>query len=74
MMIIVGVIKQTGVFEYLGDLGRQALARSAVPLLVLLMVITAVASPFLDNVTTIMLVAPVTSWSARTRPARRRRT
>lgn len=60
MMIIVGVIKHTGVFEFLGIWAAQRSRGHPYRLLVLLMVITAVASPFLDNVTTIMLVAPVT--------------
>ncbi|MDG4824620.1 ArsB/NhaD family transporter [Asanoa sp. WMMD1127] len=60
MMIIVGVIKQTGVFEYLGIWAGKRSRGHPYRLLVLLMVITAVASPFLDNVTTVMLVAPVT--------------
>ncbi len=60
MMIIVGVIKHTGVFEFLGIWAAQRSRGRPYRLLVLLMVITAVASPFLDNVTTIMLVAPVT--------------
>ena len=60
MMIIVGVIKQTGVFEFLAIWAAKRSGGRPYKLLVLLMVITAVASPFLDNVTTIMLVAPVT--------------
>ena len=60
MMIIVGVIKHTGVFEFLGVWSAQRSQGRPYRLLVLLMAITAVASPFLDNVTTIMLVAPVT--------------
>ena len=60
MMIIVGVIKQTGVFEFLGIWAGKRSRGQPYRLLVLLMVITAVASPFLDNVTTVMLVAPVT--------------
>jgi Na+/H+ antiporter NhaD/arsenite permease-like protein len=60
MMIIVGVIKQTGVFDYLGIWAAQRSRGRPYRLLVLLMLITAVASPFLDNVTTIMLVAPIT--------------
>ncbi|GAA4908946.1 putative tyrosine transporter P-protein (TC 2.A.45.2.1) [Stackebrandtia albiflava] len=60
MMIIVGIIKQTGVFEALGIWAAQRSGGRPYRLLVLLMVITAIASPFLDNVTTIMLVAPVT--------------
>jgi Na+/H+ antiporter NhaD/arsenite permease-like protein len=60
MMIIVGVIKHTGVFEFLGLWAAQRSKGRPYRLLVLLMAITATASPFLDNVTTIMLVAPVT--------------
>ncbi|GAA1833668.1 ArsB/NhaD family transporter [Luedemannella flava] len=60
MMVIVGIIKQTGVFEYLGIWAAKRSRGRPYRLMVLLMVITAIASPFLDNVTTIMLVAPVT--------------
>ncbi|MFD2354426.1 SLC13 family permease [Nonomuraea ferruginea] len=60
MMIIVGIIKQTGLFRLPGHLGREEVAGEALP-----------ADgdahghhrdrlPFLDNVTTIMLVVPVT--------------
>jgi Na+/H+ antiporter NhaD/arsenite permease-like protein len=60
MMIIVGVLKQTGVFEFLGVWAAKASKGRPYRLLVLLMIVTAVASPFVDNVTTVMLVAPVT--------------
>ncbi len=60
MMIIVGIIKQTGVFDYLGIWAAKRSRGKPYRLMVMLMVITAIASPFLDNVTTIMLVAPVT--------------
>ncbi|GAA4727684.1 SLC13 family permease [Phytohabitans rumicis] len=60
MMIIVGVIKQTGVFEFLAIWAGKRSRGRPYRLLVLLMGITAIASPFLDNVTTVMLVAPVT--------------
>jgi Na+/H+ antiporter NhaD/arsenite permease-like protein len=60
MMIIVGVVKQTGVFAFLAIWAAKRSGGHPYRLLVLLMVITAVASPFLDNVTTVMLVAPVT--------------
>jgi Na+/H+ antiporter NhaD/arsenite permease-like protein len=60
MMIIVGVLRQTGLFEFLALWSaRRARGRPFV-VLVLLIVITAVASALLDNVTTILLVAPVT--------------
>ncbi|TYB48406.1 SLC13 family permease [Actinomadura chibensis] len=60
MMIIVGVIKGTGLFDYLAIWAAKRSKGRPYRLLVMLMLITAVASPFLDNVTTIMLVAPVT--------------
>ncbi|MEV4310142.1 MULTISPECIES: ArsB/NhaD family transporter [unclassified Nonomuraea] len=60
MMIIVGVIKQTGLFDYLAIWAAKRSRGRPYRLMAMLMAITAVASPFLDNVTTIMLVAPVT--------------
>ncbi|WP_396449832.1 SLC13 family permease, partial [Actinomadura sp.] len=60
MMIIVGIIKGTGLFDFLAIWAAKRSKGRPYRLLVMLMVITAVASPFLDNVTTIMLVAPVT--------------
>lgn len=60
MMIIVSIIKQTGVFEYLGIWAAKKSRGRPYRLMVMLMVLTAIASPFLDNVTTVMLVAPVT--------------
>jgi Na+/H+ antiporter NhaD/arsenite permease-like protein len=60
MMIIVGVIKQTGLFDFLAIWAAKRSRGNPFRLMVMLMVITAVASPLLDNVTIIMLVAPVT--------------
>ncbi|WP_336204489.1 ArsB/NhaD family transporter [Nonomuraea sp. LPB2021202275-12-8] len=60
MMIIVGIIKQTGVFDFLAIWAAKKSQGRPYRLMVMLIGITAVASPFLDNVTTIMLVAPVT--------------
>ncbi|WP_147123978.1 ArsB/NhaD family transporter, partial [Nocardia neocaledoniensis] len=60
MMIIVGVVKQTGLFDYLAIWSAKRSRGRPYRLMVMLMLITAVASPFLDNVTIIMLVAPVT--------------
>ena len=60
MMIIVGVLKRTGVFQWMAYKSFQ-MARGNIPVLaVLLMVITAVTSAFLDNVTTMLLIIPVT--------------
>ena len=60
MMIIVGIVKRTGVFDFLGIWAAKRSRGRPYRLMVMLMLITAIASPFLDNVTTIMLVAPVT--------------
>jgi Na+/H+ antiporter NhaD/arsenite permease-like protein len=60
MMIIVGVIKQTGLFEYLAIAAAKRARGRPYAMLVMLVVITAVASSALDNVTTVLLIAPVT--------------
>ncbi|MFH1594999.1 MAG: ArsB/NhaD family transporter [Pseudomonadota bacterium] len=60
MMIIVGVLKKTGLFQWLAY-KSYALARGNVFILsAILMTVTAVASAFLDNVTTMLLMIPVT--------------
>jgi Na+/H+ antiporter NhaD/arsenite permease-like protein len=60
MMIIVSVIKQTGVFEYLAIWSAKRARGRPFAIMVMLIVITAVASALLDNVTTVLLIAPVT--------------
>ncbi|MFI7699966.1 ArsB/NhaD family transporter [Nonomuraea sp. NPDC049480] len=60
MMVIVGVLKQTGIFEYLAIWAAKRAKGHPYRLMVLLVVITAVASALLDNVTTVLLIAPVT--------------
>jgi Na+/H+ antiporter NhaD/arsenite permease-like protein len=60
MMVIVGVIKQTGVFDFLAIWAAKRSHGKPFRLMVMLMLITAIASPLLDNVTVILLVAPVT--------------
>ncbi|WP_328646911.1 ArsB/NhaD family transporter [Amycolatopsis sp. NBC_00348] len=60
MMIIVGVLRRTGVFEYIAIWAAKRAKGSPLRIMVLLVVITAVASAFLDNVTTVLLIAPVT--------------
>jgi len=65
MMIVVGVIKQTGLFDYLGIAAAKASRGHPYRLMVLLMLITGIASPIIDNVTIVMLIAPVTIVVAR---------
>jgi Na+/H+ antiporter NhaD/arsenite permease-like protein len=60
MMLIVAVLKRTGVFEYLAIWAAKRARGRPYRLMVLLVVITAVVSAALDNVTTVLLVAPVT--------------
>ncbi|MEV4015529.1 ArsB/NhaD family transporter [Nonomuraea angiospora] len=60
MMIIVGVLKQTGIFEYLAIWSAKRARGQPFRLMALLIVITASASALLDNVTTVLLIAPVT--------------
>ncbi|MGN9843578.1 ArsB/NhaD family transporter [Nonomuraea sp. H19] len=60
MMIIVGVLKQTGVFEFLAIWAAKRARGRPYRLMVLLILITASASALLDNVTTVLLIAPVT--------------
>ncbi|NUT92796.1 MAG: ArsB/NhaD family transporter [Saccharothrix sp.] len=60
MMIIVGVIKQTGLFEYLAIAAAKRARGKPYAMLVMLVVITGTASAALDNVTTVLLIAPVT--------------
>ena len=60
MMIIVGVLKKTGLFQWLAY-KSYALARGNIFILAfILQVVTAVCSAFLDNVTTMLLMIPVT--------------
>jgi Na+/H+ antiporter NhaD/arsenite permease-like protein len=60
MMLFVGVMKKTGMFQFLAY-KAYALARGNVFVLsFVLQIITAVVSAFLDNVTTMLLVIPVT--------------
>jgi Na+/H+ antiporter NhaD/arsenite permease-like protein len=60
MMVIVGIIKQTGVFEYLAIWAAKRARGRPYAILAMLCTITAVASALLDNVTTVLLIAPVT--------------
>lgn len=60
MMVIVGITRRTGVFEYLAIKSAKAAKGEPVAIMVSLATITAVLSAFLDNVTTVLLVVPVT--------------
>jgi Na+/H+ antiporter NhaD/arsenite permease-like protein len=60
MMVIVSVLRQTGVFEYVAIWAAKRARGSPLRIMILLVLVTAFASALLDNVTTVLLVAPVT--------------
>ena len=60
MMIIVGIIHKTGLFEFLAISAIKKSSGSPKVALVYLMILTAIASAILDNVTTILLAIPMT--------------
>jgi len=65
MMIIVGILGETGVFQYIGIRAAKLSKGNVWKLMILLSVLTAVGSAFLDNVTMVLLIVPVTISVAR---------
>lgn len=59
MMMIVLLISETGVFQWFAIKIAQLVRGEPFKLIILLSVVTGVCSAFLDNVTTILLMAPV---------------
>ncbi|WP_432406408.1 SLC13 family permease [Wukongibacter sp. M2B1] len=60
MMIIVNILKKTGVFQYVAIRTAKIAKGDPWKIIVSFSVITAISSALLDNVTTILLIAPVT--------------
>ena len=60
MMVIVAITRKSGVFQYLAVWSAKKVNADPWGILVMLALVTAVLSAFLDNVTTVLLVAPVT--------------
>ncbi len=60
MMILVTITTQTGVFSYMAVWSAKKARGNPILLLVFLSVLTAFCSAFLDNVTTVLLMIPVT--------------
>jgi Na+/H+ antiporter NhaD/arsenite permease-like protein len=60
MMVLVGITKESGVFQFLAIKAAKVAKGKPWGILVMLSIVTAVLSAFLDNVTTVLLVAPVT--------------
>jgi Na+/H+ antiporter NhaD/arsenite permease-like protein len=64
MMILAGIVRRTGVFGWLAVRAARVAGAEPYRILVVLSLITAVASAFLDNVTTVVLVGPITLFLA----------
>jgi len=60
MMIIVNLLAVTGVFEWIAISVAQLCRGNGMLVVVGLLLVTAIVSAFLDNVTTVLLIAPVT--------------
>ncbi len=60
MMIIVGITRKSGVFQYLAIWSAKKVKASPWGILVMLVLVTAFLSATLDNVTTVLLIVPVT--------------
>ncbi|CAG7655144.1 ArsB/NhaD family transporter [Paenibacillus allorhizosphaerae] len=60
MMIIVGITAETGLFNYIAVWAAKKAGGHPVRIMIALCLVTAVGSAFLDNVTTVLLMVPVT--------------
>lgn len=65
MMIFVAVVKNSGIFEYIAIKAAKLAHGDPWRIMMIFMVITAALSAFLDNVTTVLLVGPMTITIAR---------
>ncbi len=64
MMILAGIIRKTGVFGWVAVRAARFAGGDGYRVLIVLSVITALASALLDNVTTVVLVGPITLFLA----------
>ncbi len=60
MMIVIAVVERTGIFQWMAFWAYRVSGGRMLLLLPILMLITGVASAFLDNVTTMLLMTPIT--------------
>jgi Na+/H+ antiporter NhaD/arsenite permease-like protein len=60
MMVIINIMKPTGCFEYLAIKSAKVAKGQPFMIMAIFSMVTAVVSAFLDNVTTVLLIAPVT--------------
>ncbi len=64
MMLIAGVISETGLFQWLAVRAVQVGKGNPIRIMQILAIVTAVGSALLDNVTVVVLIAPVTLFVA----------
>lgn len=60
MMLLVGITNRTGVFQFLAIKSIKITKGNPVYILIMLSILTAFASALLDNVTTVLLIVPIT--------------
>jgi Na+/H+ antiporter NhaD/arsenite permease-like protein len=60
MMLLVAVMKRSGIFEYVAIKAAKLVKGDPWLIMVALVIITAILSAFLDNVTTVLLIGPMT--------------
>jgi Na+/H+ antiporter NhaD/arsenite permease-like protein len=64
MMILAGILRRTGFFQWLAIRSAKIAGGDPFRLLLVLSTVCALLSAFLDNVTTVVLIAPVTIYVA----------
>ena len=60
MMLTVAVVKNSGIFEYIAIKAAKLAKGHPWPIMIIFIIITALLSGMLDNVTTVLLVGPMT--------------
>ena len=60
MMVIVAIARRSGIFQFLAVWSAKRVNADPWGILVMLVIVTAILSGLLDNVTTVLLIAPVT--------------
>ena len=64
MMVIINLMRPTGIFEYIAIKSAKLGKGEPFRILVIFAIVTAILSAFLDNVTTVLLIVPVTLFIA----------
>ncbi len=60
MMVIVNITEKSGLFQFVAVWGAKKVKAHPVGIMIMLAIVTAIFSAFLDNVTTVLLIVPVT--------------